>query len=481
MCAQEFQQAQKQSQSFLLAPQLQNSLKILQAPAVELRASILKELEVNPLLEELPVETISIEEHTVEPDENEQDTDEALDFDAEDYRTLERMNEDLRESFAEENPSTTTESEARREYFMNSLTSNISLQQHLIEQAELAECTDKEHKALLYLIGSLDDNGFLTETISNISLAIRIPYSSVQKAAELLKTFEPSGIGTTGIQDCLISQLALKGRSTSLAIRILQDHFELLIRRRIPELSRKTGTTVDDIQTAIKEISALDPAPGKNFNPDHNTIIEPDVTISKNENGEWQIALNNEYIPRIRISSIYKEMLGKETLGRQEKNFMLEHMRSGKCLIHSIEQRQKTIERISWEILRFQNEFFEDGVGKLRPLTMNTIAQKVDVHETTISRAISNKYIRTPYGIFPFKYFFTPGFTSGSGEVLSNQTIKDMISRTIGEENPAKPLSDQAIVDIFKEKEIRIARRTVAKYREELGILPTHLRRQYER
>ena len=173
-------------------------------------------------------------------------------------------------------------------------------------------------------------------------------------------------------------------------------------------------------------------------------------------------------------------MLAKGTLSKKEKDFMLERMRSGKFLINSIEQRQQTIERITREILSFQSDFFEYGIAKLRPLTMNTIAQTVDVHETTVSRAIANKYMRSPHGVFAFKYFFTPGFTSSSGESVSNKSIKDMIAHLIEEENTAKPYSDQKIVDLLKEKEIKIARRTVAKYREELGILPTNLRRRYD-
>ena len=173
-------------------------------------------------------------------------------------------------------------------------------------------------------------------------------------------------------------------------------------------------------------------------------------------------------------------MLAKGMLSKQEKNFMLERMRSGKFLINSIEQRQHTIERITREILKYQNEIFEGGVAKLRPLTMNTIADTVGVHETTVSRAIANKYIRTPHGVFAFKYFFTPGYKSGNGESISNKTIKDMLSHIIDEEKPAKPFSDQSIVDQLKAKDIKIARRTVAKYREELGILPTNLRRRYD-
>ena len=173
-------------------------------------------------------------------------------------------------------------------------------------------------------------------------------------------------------------------------------------------------------------------------------------------------------------------MLAKGTLSKQEKDFMLERVRSGKFLINSIEQRQQTIERITREILDYQRDFFDEGVSKLRPLTMNTIAQTVGVHETTVSRAIANKYIRTPHGVFAFKYFFTPGFTSSNGESVSNKTIKDMISQIVDEEDVAKPHSDQSIVNLLKDRDIKIARRTVAKYREELGILPTNLRRRYD-
>ena len=213
---------------------------------------------------------------------------------------------------------------------------------------------------------------------------------------------------------------------------------------------------------------------------DSNTVIEPDVTVYKDEYGEWQILLNNDYIPRLRINGVYKDLLAKDSLGQKEKDFLLERMRSGKFLINSIEQRQQTIERITQEILNCQSSFFAEGVAKLRPLTMNAIAQTVGVHETTVSRAIANKYIRTPHGVFPFKYFFTPGFTVANGESVSNKTIKDMIQQIIESENPAKPLSDQGVVKLLAEKDVKIARRTVAKYRDELGILPTNLRRRYD-
>lgn len=483
MATQGFQQTQKQTQSLVLAPQLRHSLKILQAPAVELRHSVLEELQANPLLEELPAEsTLSVEEFSESPNDSEPDPEEETRFDPEDFSAFERMSEDLREQYHQENTgqSYTSEDAERREHFMNSLTETVSLQQHLIEQAELTETSENEREALHYLIGSLDDNGYLTETVSNIALSCRIPYSVVQQALQTLQAFDPPGIGTSGLQDCLITQLKLRGREKSLAAEILRHHFQLLVRRRVPDLKRKTGASSEEIEKAIEEIGSLEPAPGRRFAADSNTVIEPDVTVFKDDYDSWQINLNSDYIPRLRINSTYKNLLAKATLSKEEKHFLLEHIRSGKFLINSIEQRQQTIERITQEILNVQREFFEEGVAKLRPLTMNAIADRIGVHETTVSRAIANKYIRTPHGVFAFKYFFTPGFTVANGESVSNKTIKDHIAHIIAQEDAAKPYSDQNIVNQLKDKNIKIARRTVAKYREELGILPTNLRRRYE-
>jgi RNA polymerase sigma-54 factor len=482
MSSQGFQQTQKQNQSLVLAPQLRNSLKILQAPAVELRTAILEELHANPLLEELPIDSISIDEHHDSLNENEREANVELDFNSEDYSVLDKMNEDMREYYAQENTgqSHSAEDDERRNYFMDSLTEGISLQQHLIGQAELTDCSDKERKALLYLIGSLDDSGYLTESLSNVALTAHIPYSTVLSAGKTLKSFDPAGIGTEDMKDCLATQLEMRGRGDTLAAKILRDHFDLLVRRRVLELKRKTGANPEDIQDAIEEISTLEPAPGKRFSPDNNSVIEPDVTVYQDEYDAWQVMLNSDYIPRLRISNTYKQMLAKGALSKPEKDFIIERMRSGKFLISSIEQRQNTVERITREILKFQKKFFEVGVTKLRPLTMSTIAEIVGVHETTVSRAIANKYIRTPHGVFAFKYFFTPGYKAGNGESVSNKTIKDMIKQIIDEEKQIKPFSDQSIVDQLKAKDIKIARRTVAKYREELGILPTNLRRRYD-
>ena len=472
-------QVQKQTQTLVLAPQLRQSLKILQTPALELRTVILEELQINPALEELPMDSIRIEEENSHDDAEETTSSDELDF-REDYQALLQLDEDWNDHFTHSSSqsSYTAEDDKRRKHFFDSLTNVVSLQEHLMEQAKLTEASSEVLKCLEYLIGSLNDRGFLPSSISDLSLLAELPLKKMQEAHRLLKTFDPVGIGTADLQDCLLTQLKIRGETRSLPHRIIKDYFDLLLRRRIPEMARRTGKSIEDVQAAIEKIASLDPSPASRFSDDTNRSVAPDVKVIKDD-GNWQIILNNEYIPRLRLSSIYKNLLAKGTLSAGEKDYIREKIRSGRFLINSIEQRQNTIERITREILNFQNDFFEEGVSKLRPLTMHTVAESVGVHETTVSRAIANKYIETPHGLFEFKYFFTPGYTSRKGQALSNKSIKDSIAQIFESEDLAKPFSDQEIVKILAERDIKIARRTVAKYREEMGVLSTNLRRRY--
>lgn len=482
MANQGLQQVQKQAQTLVLAPQLRQSLKILQAPTLELRNSILEELQQNPTLEELPIEGISIEQQSAEDKEKDHEPEKSdeLQLSEEDYSKLSQLDEDYREYYTQEasNSQFTSDDAQRRQHFFDSLVSETSLQEHLLRQADLCDMTPPQKEAVDYLIGSLDDRGFLTISLSDASLMTSLPLQDVQTAAELLKTLDPPGIGAKDLQDCLLTQLKLIERDDTLAAEIIRDHYELLLRHRIPDIARKTGSTIDEVQFAIEEIAALDPAPGSKFSDDSNRIVVPDVTVEKQDD-QWTITLNNDYIPRLRISPAYKEMIATGKIIGKDKEYIREKIRAGRFLMNSIEQRQQTIERITEEILKYQEEFFEHGVSKLRPLTMNQIAQTVGVHETTVSRAIANKFIETPHGVFEFKYFFTPGYQGKDGQSVSNKSIKDRIANIISNENPAKPLSDQEVVKILAEEDVKIARRTVAKYREELGILPTNLRRRF--
>ncbi|MGC9449859.1 MAG: RNA polymerase factor sigma-54 [Oceanipulchritudo sp.] len=502
MPRQGFQQVQKQTQAMVLAPQLRQSLKILQVPAMELRTAILEELQANPTLEELPYEEISIEvdgnisthskdgedspasdepDHTDEsPPEAASESGERLDF-SDEYKVLDRMGEDWQGYLHEEAGEIpyTTEDARKRQHFFDSLTTDPSFQEDLLEQARLIEEDPRVVEALEYVLGSMDDNGFLTSSPQDLSLMSQLPLAKIQKAVELLQGLDPPGLGARDTRECLLLQLKRLGREDSLAARIIRKQWKQLLRRRIPEIARALRAKPVEVEEAIKEIGNLDPAPARRFAGDNNQVVEADVTVEKDEEGEWQVILNNEYIPRLRISPDYKEILAKGRVQGKDREYLQNMFRSGRFLINAIEQRQQTIERITRKLLEFQSGFFEKGRAQLRPLTMNQVAESVGVHETTVSRAIANKYIRTPHGLFEMKFFFTPGYHGADGREVSNKSIKDRIARIIENESPRKPLSDQKIVGILQSEGITIARRTVAKYREELGILPTNLRRQY--
>ncbi len=482
--SQNFQQ--RQTQQLMLAPQMRQSLKILQVAALDLRQTIQEELQSNPALEELPMDGVSLDRDTAKSDpdadasrDNESD---AMDFSKDkDLEILGKLNDDWRDHLSDTGGvrQTSAEEDERRQHFLESLTSETSLSEHLIQQAELSESSPAQRAAMRYLVGSLDDRGFLTASLNDIALMSGLPLDVVQEAAKLLRTFDPPGIGAENLAQSLLLQLANKGRDKSVAARIIRDHFDLLVRRRIPDLARKTGLAPDIIQEAIEEIGTLDPAPGRKFADDSNRIVVPDVTVEK-EGTEWKIILNSDYIPRLRLSNTYKDLIAKGTLNKQERDYLREKLRSGKFIINAIEQRQRTIERITREIIRHQTEFFEEGVSKLKPLTMTQIADIIGVHETTVSRAVANKYMKTPHGVFDMKFFFTSGYQSNEGVAVANTSVKEMIADIVAGEDPASPLSDQEIVAVLADKGLKIARRTVAKYREELGLLPSNLRRRYD-
>ncbi len=494
---------QRQTQSLVLAPQLRHSLKILQVAALDLRSVIQEELQSNPTLEEMPMEGVSLDK-TEDSDAGEEGSDhesgrttegagnakdkegeprrEEMDFSKDrEFEILGKLDEDWSDHMSRAGGAQpyTSEDAERRQHFFDSLVSETSLQEHLMQQAEMTELSPSALAAMKHLVGGLDDRGYLTQSPADVALQTGLPLETVQQALQVLRSFDPAGIGARDLADCLLGQLAAKGRGTSLASRMIRDHFVLLTRRRIPELARKLAADANDVQSAIEEIGQLDPAPGRRFAEDNNRVVEPDVTIER-DGDEWKIILNSDYIPRLRISSTYRDLIAKGTLSKEERDYLRERMRSGKFLIDSIEQRQRTIERITREIINAQGEFFETGVSALKPLTMTQVADVVGVHETTVSRAIANKYIRTPHGVFDFKYFFTPGYQAESGSAVSNTSVKEMIADLINLEDKAGPLSDQELVAKLLDKGITIARRTVAKYREELGLLPSNLRRDYK-
>jgi RNA polymerase sigma-54 factor len=294
----------------------------------------------------------------------------------------------------------------------------------------------------------------------------------------VIQTFDPPGVGARDLRECLMLQLERAGQRESLEYRIVSDFMEALGKRRIPEIARGTGTEVDEVQDAMENIAKLEPRPGRAYLPDNDQYILPEVFVHRSGD-DYVVSTSNDQIPHLRISNTYKDLMSQGQNSAEVRNYIREKIRAGKFLIKSLHQRQQTILNIAKEIVNRQREFMEKGVAYLKPLTMIQIAQVVGVHETTVSRAVSGKYIQTPQGVFEMKYFFTAGIQTASGDGLSNTSVKDMIAEIFKNENTSKPLSDQEVVEMLQAKGINIARRTVAKYRTELNILPSNLRKVY--
>ena len=303
----------------------------------------------------------------------------------------------------------------------------------------------------------------------------------VDEILRIVQGFHPPGVGARDLRECLLLQLERAERETSLEYVIIDRHFELLSRRKFPELANalnRDDIDVVDVQKAAERISHMEPHPGRVFLPETQQYIVPEIFVKKID-GDWSVTLNDEQIPHLRISNTYKDIMSNGKSSSEDREYIREKIRAGKFLIKSLHQRQSTISNIAHEILKRQMDFFEHGTSKLKPLTMVQVAEVVGVHETTVSRAVSGKYMETPHGVFELKYFFTSGFKADDGSDVSNTSIKDMIADLVGEEDTRKPLSDDAIVKLLVGKGVKIARRTVAKYRGELNILPSNLRRTY--
>ncbi len=463
-----FQQSQSLSQQQKLAPQMQQSLQILQAPTLELRKLIQQELTENPTLED-DTEEISIEETELEDDE----------FD-EEFSRLSKMDDEWREYMAQTRASAPSreEQDEKRRFLFDSLVAPVTLQEHLMEQLGTADATNERRAIAEMLIGNIEDSGFLTTPVEDLCLAAGIPLPKLEAALGLIQSFHPVGVGAQDLRECLLIQLARLDKARSLEYRIVDAHLDDLARKRYPQIARKLGVSLDHVSRAAEFIATLDPRPGRIFADTFNPYITPDVVVERND-GDWVVYLNDEQIPHLRISNTYKDIMARAESGREARDYIREKIRSGKFLIKSIHQRQDTIRNISEEIVRRQVEFFDHGPSQLKPLNMAQVAESVGVHETTVSRAIAGKYMASVHGVFEMKYFFKPGYQTDDGESMSNTSVKSAVAEIIRGEDTRKPLSDDKIVNLLKDQGIVIARRTVAKYRDELNILPSHLRKSF--
>ncbi len=476
MPSQSLSLSQSQRLQMVLAPQLRQSLEMLQVPVLELRAMIQQELEQNPTLEDIPIEGATVEiEPESEPEGKIEDAE--MDFDKE-FEALANMDDEWRDYFYQDLDSQpySPEAERKHQYLLDSLPQTESLQEHLLKQLRLSDLSDQDRQLGELIIGCIDEDGYLTSSPAELAQATPFDEEHLADILSIIQDFHPVGVGATDLRDCLLLQLERTGQADSLAGDIVRDQIDKLATHKYADLARLYKVSEAEIRNAASIIASLDPKPGHAFSADRPAYVLPEIIVKKID-GEYVIILNDDELPRLRISRHYRRLMSDEHTTQEVKLYIRDRIRASTFLIKSIDQRQRTIYRIAAEIVRIQEPFLDQGIAHLKPLTMAQVAEAVGVHETTVSRAVSGKYMRTPSGTFELKYFFTPGIKMRDGADISNKTVKDQIARLIADESTASPLSDQELVSQLKARGIKIARRTVAKYRIELRIPPSHQRR----
>lgn len=492
--------SQKMMLTQVLAPQLQQSLVLLQAPTLELKALVEQELQQNPVLEELqPTDSDQEAENATADDDSQQVVDAAEppadvnfdpateknttepvdDFQAE-FDRLNQLDQEWRDHFNQTNlPSKQREDEEEKRQFMfDSLTVKTSLQEDLLEQVRMSDMSKDNMAIAEMIIGNIDDNGYLKASVDELAFSTNIPSDQVTDTLRIIQTFDPAGVGARDLKECLLLQLARAHKEHTLEYIIVREHLDALGRRRLPEIARILAVDVVDVQEAAERIAQLEPHPGRSFLPDNDQYVVPEIFVRKNGD-EYVVTTNSDYVPHLRISNAYKDLMSQANSSSEVREYIRDKIRAGKFLIKSLHQRQQTILNIARQIVLRQRDFLENGVAHLKPMTMLQVAEVVGVHETTVSRAVAGKYIETPQGVFEMKYFFTSGMQTSSGSDISNTSIKDMVADMVRKEDTSMPLSDEQIVKLLIDKGIKIARRTVAKYRSELNILPSTLRKVY--
>jgi len=478
----ELKQSAKLVQQLVITPQLQQAIRLLQLTRLELVDMISQEMKENPLLEEAeegkelaegeaPVagleETDSSPEpeHTPEVKGNGEGADE---FDWENYLENSNLIPFQKSSTdGEERPS-----------FENFLTKRTTLTDHLQWQLQLSHFTDEEHEAGTWIIGNLDEEGYLKISLEDICSETGLPIEVVERILRKIQLFDPVGVGARDLKECLLIQLEQMNPRDTLAEKIVSEHLSLLKNRNYPAIAKRMGVSLDRVNRAASLISKLDPKPGKAFGGELIQEIIPDVYVYKVE-GDYVISLNDEGVPRLKINSLYRNILnGSRSAMEGDRKYIQEKLRSALWLIRSIHQRQRTIYKVTKSIVTFQKDFFDKGIQYLKPLVLRDVAEDIQMHESTISRVTHNKYAHTPQGIYELKFFFNAGITSTQGETMASESVKNLVREIISKEDPRKPYSDEKLVEILQGMNIHIARRTVSKYREMMKILSSNERRK---
>jgi RNA polymerase sigma-54 factor len=451
----------KQTQKLIMTPQLQQAIKMLQLSNIELNEKIEEEIIENPALE--------LEEREGETDREEYKDDKNNKFDdgfEDDYwfedKSFPRIDR-------------TPGEDKKREFMENVISREETLKEYLLWQLSLNNLTEEDFDIAKMLVSYIDTKGYLPLSTESLVDEIDIPQKKLDKIIALIQTLDPPGVGARNIEECLLIQLKMRG-SFPLAEKIVEKYLEMVKLNKCDEIARKLKVPLGKVNEAVTFISKLEPYPGRQFYSEETKYIIPEVIIEERE-GNFEVIPNNYSLPKLRVNSYFENLMQAKGGDKRIKEFAAEKVQRAKNFMHSIAQRESTLIRVTKKILEEQKEFFQNGPKYLKPLTLKDVSFELELHESTISRITSSKYVQTPFGVFPLKYFFSNPIPAHGREDFSSTSIKEIIKDIIENEGLNKHLSDQKITDLLEKRGIKIARRTVAKYRKGLKILPSNLRR----
>ena len=478
-------------QNLTMTPQLQQAIKLLQLSRLELEQFVEMQIAENPVLEEVGPEATD----DYSPIEKEFTESEAVSGRLEEASAIvdqvgktketevdwERLSnyEDSRYQASSAGSKGNLDDDTPN--YENIVTKAATLQEYVLDQAREVDFSPQELKMAEQLAGNIDDRGYLTITIEELCEKESFDLDTTEGVLDTMQHFEPPGVAARDLKECLLIQLKHFKLRNGIVERIVEHHLHNLENRNYSAVAKALGVPLEVIYTNVGVIAGLEPIPGRQFGPEAPQYIIPDVFVFK-LGGEWLVSMNEDGLPRLKVSPFYKDMLKEQKALAVKKNegkeYLDDKIRSAKWIIKSMEQRQRTIHRVMEKILERQREFFEHGIQYLRPMVLRDIADALELHESTISRVTTNKYVHTPRGIFELKFFFNSAISRSNGESVANEAVKSRISEIIKSEDNNKPLSDQQIMDMLTKENIDISRRTVAKYREQLGVLPSSKRRK---
>jgi RNA polymerase sigma-54 factor len=476
----ELRQQLKLTQQLIMTPQLQMAIKLLQLSRLELLNTIRKELEENPTLEE-EIHEVSSEE-SLDGQSDKASTDSASTEEVTIKENIREDDIDWNNYINEYSSSGRTHFEAERKEspdFESFIAHKESLRDHLLWQLLMTSPTQEEEKIGSLIVGNLNEDGYLEASVENLATMSGSDPDKIEQVLSLMQTFDPTGVCARDLRECLLIQARYYDLDDTIVIKIIENHLNHLENKNYRAIAKSLKISIEDVITAVKVIKGLEPRPGREFAEEEAQYINPDVFVYKLEN-EFVILVNDDGMPRLHVTNFYKNAFKDGgTFSDDAKEYIQEKMRSATWLIRSIHQRQKTIYKVMESILKFQRSFFEKGIAYLKPMVLRDVAEDIGMHESTISRVTTNKYVHTPRGIFELKYFFNSSIQRVQGDAIASASVQEKIRQIIESEDPKKPYSDDKISKLLKESNISIARRTVAKYREMMRVLPSNKRKEF--